>query len=68
MLFKSKYKSLSVWFNDSIIEFKNGEYDTDKKREISFLKNIPDVTFEEEPDDKNDEPPKNPETPEPPKE
>jgi len=41
--FKSKYLGFTVYNEGKMIEFRNGKYQTDDKKEISFLKTVNDV-------------------------
>lgn len=43
MKFKSKYLGLTVYTENGMIEFRNGEYETKDKKEIAILQNTLDV-------------------------
>lgn len=48
MKFKcDKYKRLSIVTDAGIIDFKNGEYETEDKKEIAILNKVLDVSVEE---------------------
>jgi hypothetical protein len=48
MKFTTKYERMVVWCDNAPLQFINGEYETKNKKEISVLKSLNDINYQEE--------------------